>query len=222
LRLLLVEDDPLLGEGIQQGFSLQGETLDWLRNGQHALNALASNEFDLLILDLGLPDMDGLDLLSELRRRGDKLPVLILTARDQVADRIRGLDCGADDYLIKPFDMNELRARIRALLRRHAGASSSKLNHANIEVDPANREVFRDGKIVSLSRREYSLLVELLQHQGRVFTRDQLGERLYGWNEEVESNTVEVHIHHLRKKLGSELIKTIRGVGYRIEKEARP
>ncbi len=222
MRLLLVEDDPLLGEGIQQGFSLQGETLDWLRNGQHALNALASNEFDLLILDLGLPDMDGLDLLSELRRRGDKLPVLILTARDQVADRIRGLDCGADDYLIKPFDMNELRARIRALLRRHAGASSSKLNHANIEVDPANREVFRDGKIVSLSRREYSLLVELLQHQGRVFTRDQLGERLYGWNEEVESNTVEVHIHHLRKKLGSELIKTIRGVGYRIEKEARP
>tara|TARA_R110002167_G_scaffold46366_2_gene138485 strand:- start:1688 stop:2356 length:669 start_codon:yes stop_codon:yes gene_type:complete len=222
LRLLLVEDDPLLGEGIQQGFSLQGETLDWLRNGQHALNALASNEFDLLILDLGLPDMDGLDLLSELRRRGDKLPVLILTARDQVADRIRGLDCGADDYLIKPFDMNELRARIRALLRRHAGASSSKLNHANIEVDPANREVFRDGKTVSLSRREYSLLVELLQHQGRVFTRDQLSERLYGWNEEVESNTVEVHIHHLRKKLGSELIKTIRGVGYRIEKEARP
>lgn len=222
MRLLLVEDDPLLGEGIQQGFSLQGETLDWLRNGQHALNALASNEFDLLILDLGLPDMDGLDLLSELRRRGDKLPVLILTARDQVADRIRGLDCGADDYLIKPFDMNELRARIRALLRRHAGASSSKLNHANIEVDPANREVFRDGKTVSLSRREYSLLVELLQHQGRVFTRDQLSERLYGWNEEVESNTVEVHIHHLRKKLGSELIKTIRGVGYRIEKEARP
>ncbi|MFT6915344.1 MAG: two-component system response regulator QseB [Motiliproteus sp.] len=221
MRLLLVEDDPLLGEGIQQGFNLQGETLDWLRSGQHALDALASSEFDLLILDLGLPDIDGLQVLSELRRRGDRIPVLILTARDQVTDRIRGLDGGADDYLIKPFDLDELRARVRALLRRNTGISSPTLRYADIEVDPASHEVCRNGEAVMLSRREYSLLSEFLHHPGKVFTRDQLSERLYGWNEDVESNTIEVHIHHLRKKLGNELIKTVRGVGYRIEKEPR-
>lgn len=221
MRLLLVEDDPLLGEGIEQGFNLQGETLDWLRSGQHALDALASSDFDLLILDLGLPDIDGLEVLSELRRRGDQIPVLILTARDQVSDRIRGLDGGADDYLVKPFDLDELRARVRALLRRNSGISSPKLSYADIEVDPASREVCRNGEAVNLSRREYSLLSEFLHHPGKVFTRDQLSERLYGWNEDVESNAVEVHIHHLRKKLGNELIKTVRGVGYRIEKEPR-
>lgn len=221
MRLLLIEDDPLLGEGIQQGFNLQGETLDWLRSGQHALDALASSEFDLLILDLGLPDIDGLQVLSELRRRGDALPVLILTARDQVSDRVRGLDAGADDYLIKPFDLDELRARVRALLRRNSGISSPKLNHADLEVDPASREVYRNGEAVNLSRREYSLLMEFLYHPGQVLTRDQLSERLYGWNDDVESNAVEVHIHHLRKKLGSDLVKTVRGVGYRIEKAPR-
>ncbi|MEH6822786.1 MAG: response regulator [Motiliproteus sp.] len=221
MRLLLIEDDPLLGEGIQQGFNLQGETLDWLRSGQHALDALASSEFDLLILDLGLPDIDGLQVLSELRRRGSALPVLILTARDQVSDRVRGLDAGADDYLIKPFDLDELRARVRALLRRNSGISSPKLNHADLEVDPASREVYRNGEAVNLSRREYSLLLEFLYHPGQVLTRDQLSERLYGWNDDVESNAVEVHIHHLRKKLGSDLIKTVRGVGYRIEKAPR-
>lgn len=221
MRLLLIEDDPLLGEGIQQGFNLQGETLDWLRSGQHALDALASSEFDLLILDLGLPDIDGLQVLSELRRRGNALPVLILTARDQVSDRVRGLDAGADDYLIKPFDLDELHARVRALLRRNSGISSPKLNHADLEVDPASREVYRNGEAVNLSRREYSLLVEFLYHPGQVLTRDQLSERLYGWNDDVESNAVEVHIHHLRKKLGSDLIKTVRGVGYRIDKAPR-
>lgn len=219
MRLLLIEDDPLLGKGITQGFSLQGETLEWLRTGQHALDALTDSDFDLLILDLGLPDIDGLEVLSTLRRRGDTLPVLILTARDQVSDRIRGLDCGADDYLIKPFDMNELQARVRALLRRNSGIHSPKLSYADIEVDPASREVYRNGEAINLSRREFSLLSEFLHHPGKVFTRDQLSERLYGWNDDVESNAVEVHIHHLRKKLGSDLIKTVRGVGYRIEKQ---
>ncbi|MEH6651408.1 MAG: response regulator transcription factor [Motiliproteus sp.] len=217
MRLLLVEDDPLLGQGIQQGFNRDGETLDWLRHGQQALDALASHDFDLLILDLGLPDIDGLEVLSRLRQRGEQLPVLILTARDQVSDRVLGLDGGADDYLAKPFDLDELRARIRALLRRQTGVSSPLLQHGTLEIDPASREVCYQGEPVSLSRREYSLLLELLSHPGRVFTRDQLSERLYGWNDEVESNTVEVHIHHLRKKLGSELIRTVRGVGYRIE-----
>ncbi len=216
----MIEDDPLLGQGIQQGLSFDGETLDWLRTGQHALDALASSEFDAMILDLGLPDIDGLQVLSELRQRGHQLPVLILTARDEVSDRVRGLDSGADDYLIKPFDLDELRARIRALLRRQSGSRSPTLSHGEIEVEPASREVRRNGEVVKLSRREYGLLLELLHHPGQVFTRDQLSERLYGWNDEVESNTVEVHIHHLRKKLGSELIKTVRGVGYRIEPTA--
>ncbi|MEH6472320.1 MAG: response regulator transcription factor [Halopseudomonas sp.] len=221
MRLLLIEDDPLLGEGIKQGFTLQGETLDWLRTGQHALDAIASSEFDLMILDLGLPDIDGLEVIRDMRRAGNALPVLILTARDQVSDRVKGLDSGADDYLIKPFDMDELYARVRALLRRHSGFSAPKLSYGEIKVDPASREVHRNGESINLSRREYSLLIEFLHHPGQVFTRDQLSERLYGWNDEVESNTVEVHIHHLRKKLGSALIKTVRGVGYRIEQEPR-
>ncbi|WP_207063361.1 response regulator [Motiliproteus sp. SC1-56] len=216
MRLLLIEDDPLLGQGIQDALTRSGETLDWLRTGEHGLLALTNNGFDLLILDLGLPDLDGLEVLNRLRRRGDTLPVLILTARDQVADRVRGLDGGADDYLVKPFDLDELQARVRALLRRHAGYSSPLIQHGELEVDPATREVRLGGREVPLSRREYGLLLEFLHHPGQVLTRDQLGERLYGWNDEVESNTVEVHIHHLRKKLGSELIKTIRGVGYRI------
>ncbi|MEH6814641.1 MAG: response regulator transcription factor [Motiliproteus sp.] len=217
MRLLLVEDDPSLGQGIVDAFSLQGETMDWLTDGRLGLEALRITTFDLVVLDLGLPGLDGIQLLQQARARGIDTPVIILTARDQVEDRIRGLDAGADDYLIKPFDIAELNARIRALLRRRSGYTSAIISYGDILVDPASRQVTLNNEEISLNRREYSLLLEFLHHPGQVFTRDQLTEQLYGWQEGVESNTVEVHIHHLRKKLGSQFIKTIRGIGYRIE-----
>ncbi len=217
MRLLLVEDDPLIGQGISDALTLQGESLEWVTRGSHALHALADSDFDLVVLDLGLPDIDGLQLLADIRQRGDDLPVLILTARDQVSDRVAGLDSGADDYLVKPFDVDELRARIRALVRRRSGYSSALICYNQIKVDPSSREVFCAEKEIKLSRREYALLMEFLHHPGQVFTRDQLNERLYGWNDGVESNSLEVHIHHLRKKVGSGLIHTVRGVGYRID-----
>ncbi|MEH6625820.1 MAG: response regulator transcription factor [Motiliproteus sp.] len=217
MRLLLVEDDPSLGQGIVDAFSLQGETMDWLTDGRLGLEALRITTFDLVVLDLGLPGLDGIQLLQQARARGIDTPVIILTARDQVEDRIRGLDAGADDYLIKPFDIAELNARIRALLRRRSGYTSAIISYGDILVDPASRQVTLNNEEISLNRREYSLLLEFLHHPGQVFTRDQLTEQLYGWQEGVESNTVEVHIHHLRKKFGSQLIKTIRGIGYRIE-----
>ncbi|MCW8886667.1 MAG: response regulator transcription factor [Motiliproteus sp.] len=217
MRLLLIEDDPLLGQGIKDALDRDGDTLDWLTQGRQGISAIKTSEFDLLILDLGLPDIDGLEVLRQIRAGQIDLPVIVLTARDQVSDRVKGLDSGADDYLIKPFDLNELRARIRALLRRHSGFSSPVLKHGELEVDPSSREVLHAGQPIQLSRREYALLLEFMHHPGRVFTRDQLNEKLYGWGEEVESNSIEVHIHHLRKKIGSQFIRTIRGVGYRIE-----
>ncbi len=218
MRTLLVEDDPLLGDGIRAGLKQAGYAVDWARDGQTAKLSLESGDYALLILDLGLPKLSGMDLLKWLRAKGSSTPVLVLTARDTVADRVAGLDAGADDYLIKPFDLDELIARLRALSRRSSGQATPLLRHGTIELDPAARQVRKDGRNVTLSAREFALLQELLLHAGRVLSREQLEERLYGWGEEVESNSVEVHVHHLRKKLGSALIRTLRGVGYVIDK----
>ncbi|MEH6497752.1 MAG: response regulator [Pseudoalteromonas distincta] len=220
MRLLLVEDDKSLGEGIMTALKAEGYTLDWLQDGASALHALSSEPFDLAILDLGLPRMDGLQVLKALRDRHHSVPVLILTARDGVHDRIAGLDAGADDYLPKPFDSAELKARLRALLRRSNGRAEPLINLRGVIVDPQNQQVTLEGKVVSLSRKEFVLLHELIAQPDRVLTRDRLEQVLYGWNEEVDSNTLEVHIHHLRRKLFPELIRTLRGVGYMIERQA--
>lgn len=218
MRILLVEDDALLGDGVRQGLKLEGYATDWLRDGAQADAALQSESYELLLLDIGLPRLSGLELLKALRARGQTLPVLILTARDAVADRVQGLDAGADDYLVKPFDLDELAARVRALLRRPAAQAGSQLAHGDLVLDPATHILSRAGQPVPLSAREYQLLYTLLSKAGRVLSREQLESALYGWDEEVESNAVEVHIHHLRKKLGSALIRTVRGVGYVIDK----
>ncbi|MFP3924173.1 MULTISPECIES: response regulator [Pseudomonas] len=217
MRLLLVEDDVALGEGIHQALSREGYTVDWVKDGASALHALLSEVFDLAILDLGLPRLDGLAVLRRLRESGSALPVLILTARDATEDRIAGLDAGADDYLIKPFDLSELKARLRALLRRSAGRARVTIEHAGIRLDPTTQQVSYKDDPVALTPKEYQLLYELLSPPGRVMTRERLMQLLYGWNEEAESNTLEVHIHHLRKKFSSELIRTVRGVGYLVE-----
>ncbi len=214
MRILLVEDDPLLGDGIRAGLRQAGFVVDWVRDGVAAQAAIAAEPFAALVLDLGLPRMSGLDLLRRLRAAHDPIPVLILTARDTYADRIRGLDTGADDYLVKPFDLGELAARLRALLRRTAGSPEPLLRVGAIELDPAGHSVRLDGRAVELSAREFALLHELMANAGRVLSRRQIEERLYAWGEEVESNAVEVHVHHLRRKLAPELIRTVRGVGY--------
>ena len=217
MRLLLIEDDVSLGEGIYQALSRDGYTTDWIKDGSSALHSLLSETFDLAILDLGLPRMDGLEVLRRLRSSGSNLPVLILTARDATEDRIAGLDAGADDYLVKPFDLAELKARLRALMRRSAGRAQLRIEHAGISLDPVSHQVTYLGQPVSLTPKEYQLLYELLSPPGRVMTRERLTQLLYGWNDEAESNTLEVHIHHLRKKLSSDLIRTIRGVGYLVQ-----
>jgi two-component system response regulator QseB len=219
MRLLLVEDDKSLGEGILTALKAEGYTLDWLQDGVSALHALSSEPFDLAILDLGLPRMDGLKVLKALRDRHHSIPVLVLTARDGVQDRIAGLDAGADDYLTKPFDSAELKARLRALLRRSNGRAEPQINLRGVILDPQNQQVTLDGKVVSLSRKEFVLLHELIAQPDRVLTRDRLEQVLNGWNEEVDSNALEVHIHHLRRKLFPELIRTLRGVGYMIERQ---
>ena len=216
MRLLLVEDDPMIGEAIRAGLRREGFTVDWVREARAAAASLAADSFELLLLDLGLPGRDGLTLLKEERARGRSLPVLIITARDAVADRVQGLDAGADDYLIKPFDLDELAARIRALLRRRAGRAAGGLEHLGVSLDPASHQVRRNGAEVALSPREFALLQLLLERPGTILSRAQLEERLYGWGEEVESNAVEVHIHGLRKKLGADFILNVRGVGYRV------
>ena len=217
MRVLLVEDDESLAKGIQTALRSESYTLDWLSDGRSALHAISSEHFDVVILDLGLPKMDGLTVLRTLRDRRLKTPVLILTARDGVKDRIAGLDAGADDYLIKPFDTDELKARLRALLRRSAGRAAPVIELRDISQNPANQQVSHKGRVVSLSRNEYVLLHELLSQPDRVLTRDQLEQSLYGWTDEVDSNTLEVHIHHWRKQLYPELIRTLRGFGYMIE-----
>ena len=218
MRLLLVEDDPALGEGIRVALKPEGYTVDWVQDGRSALHALTHERFDLAILDLGLPDMDGLDVLRRLRERQQAVPVLVLTARDATSDRIQRLDAGADDYLIKPFEVGELTARLRALLRRSFGRPQPVLEHGGVRLDPVSQEVSCRGEVVTLQRKEFLLLHQLMSQPGRVLTRDRLEEVLYGWSESAaESNALEVHIHHLRRKLYPELIRTVRGVGYRID-----
>jgi two-component system response regulator QseB len=214
MRVLLVEDDPMIGKSVQQGLRQDGSSVDWVRDGQAAELALTTTPYELLLLDLGLPGRSGLDVLARLRRSGNDIPVLIITARDAVADRIRGLDSGADDYLVKPFDLDELSARMRALLRRHAGRASPVIEHGDLRMNPATHELTQDGRPVALSAREFALLQALLERPGTPLSRTKLEERLYGWGEEIESNAVEVYIHSLRRKLGTERIKNIRGVGY--------
>ena len=216
MRVLLVEDDALLGDGIRAGLKLADYAVDWVRDGEAARLALSSHDYDACVLDLGLPKKDGLAVLKELRSQGSKLPVLILTARDTQADKIAGLDAGADDYLTKPFDLGELQARMRALLRRSAGAATPTLEHAGVVLEPASKRVTLSGVPVTLSAREYALLLDLLSHKNQLRTRSQLEESLYAWGEEKESNTVEVYIHHLRKKLGADFIRTVRGFGYQL------
>ena len=216
MRLLLVEDDAMIGEAIRAGLKREGFAVDWVHNAAAAAHVLPNEPFELLLLDLGLPGGDGLQLLKTLRGRGVSLPVLIITARDAVSDRVAGLDAGADDYLIKPFDLDELAARIRALLRRKSGRPAPLLEHEGVVLDPATHRVTQQGVEVTLSPREFALLQLLLERPGTILSRAQLEERLYGWGEEVESNAVEVHVHGLRRKLGAQFILTVRGVGYRL------
>ncbi|MCM8612406.1 response regulator [Accumulibacter sp.] len=216
MRVLLVEDDALLGDGVRAGLKLGGYTVDWVRDGEAARLALLDHAYQACVLDLGLPKRGGLAVLRELRERGNQLPVLILTARDSSADKIAGLDAGADDYLTKPFDLPELQARLRALLRRAGGTATPTLEHAGVVLDPASKRVTRNGEAVSLSAREYTLLLDLLRHRNHIRTRAQLEESLYSWGEETGSNTVEVYVHHLRKKLGADFIRTVRGLGYQL------
>jgi DNA-binding response OmpR family regulator len=220
LRVLLVEDDALLGDGIRAGLKLADYAVDWVRDGEAARLALSSHDYDACVLDLGLPKKDGLAVLATLRGGGSKLPVLILTARDTQADKIAGLDAGADDYLTKPFDLGELQARMRALMRRSAGAAAPTIEHDGVVLEPASKRVTLNGQPVTLSAREYALLLDLMSHKNQLRTRSQLEESLYAWGEEKESNTVEVYIHHLRKKLGTHFIRTVRGFGYVLEDSA--
>ncbi|WP_434516788.1 response regulator [Dechloromonas sp. ARDL1] len=218
MRILLVEDDPELGDGLTVGLRQAGFAVDWLRDGQAADQALHSEIFDFVVLDLGLPRLSGMEVLNRARSRGQTMPILILTARDATGDKVSGLDAGADDYLVKPIDLDELTARIRALTRRSAGRAAPLLLHGDLAIDPAAHVVTLSGQAVELSSREFSLLQLLLENAGRVLTRTQLEQSLYGWRDEPDSNALEVHIHHLRKKLGSDLIRTLRGVGYTIPK----
>lgn len=218
MRLLLVEDDAMIGRNIQTGLKQEGYSVDWVQDGQLAEHALNNDVYDLVLLDLGLPRKNGLEVLNNLRQKKNRVPVLILTARDSLNDRIAGLDSGADDYLVKPFDLEELSARIRALLRRSAGRAEAVLEYGPLKLNPATHEVMLDGKLVNLSMREFSLLHILLERPGTPFSRTQLEDRLYGWGDEVESNAVEVYIHSLRRKLGNHWVKNVRGVGYMIPK----
>lgn len=218
MRLLIAEDDPQLGDGLTVGLRQDGYAVDWVKDGVAADLALKTETYDLLVLDLGLPRLAGMSVLARLRERGQALPVLILTARDATGDKIAGLDAGADDYLVKPVSLDELAARVRALARRAAGRAQPLLRHGDLVLDPAAREVTLAGAPVDLSTREFSLLQMLLENAGRVMTRAQLEASLYGWRDEPDSNALEVHIHHLRKKLGAERIKTLRGIGYTLPK----
>lgn len=218
MRLLLIEDDELLGDGLQIGLKQSGYTVEWLKDGMSANKAIQQEEFDLIVLDLGLPRLSGLEVLKNLRKSGNNVPVLILTARDSIEDRVQGLDYGGDDYLVKPFDLDELCARLRALQRRYSGRAEPQIQHGDLIVDPAAHKVLLAGNEINLSTSEFTLLQYLLDNKGRVIPRARLEEMLYGWHGEVESNALEVFIHHLRKKLGRDLIRTVRGIGYVIEK----
>ncbi|EKD55279.1 MAG: hypothetical protein ACD_60C00018G0004 [uncultured bacterium] len=219
MRILLVEDDELLGDGLRTGLVQYGYAVDWLKDGLSADQALRTENFDIVVLDLGLPKMPGITVLQNLRTRGQTMPVLILTARESIEDRVKGLDSGADDYLTKPFDLDELCARLRALQRRFSSRAEPLLIHKNITLNPAAHTVALNNELINVSRREFSLLQKLLENAGRVLSREHLTQSLYGWGEDVDSNALEVHIHNLRKKFGQNFIHTIRGIGYMIDKD---
>lgn len=218
MRILLVEDDELLGDGLRTGLVQYGYVVDWLKDGLSADQALKTETFDLVVLDLGLPKMSGINVLQNLRARGLTMPVLILTARESIEDRVKGLDSGADDYLTKPFDLDELCARLRALQRRFSSRAEPLITYENIILDPAAHTVTLNNELVNVSRREFALLHKLLENAGRVLSREHLTQSLYGWGEDVDSNALEVHIHNLRKKFGQDFIHTIRGIGYMIDR----
>ena len=217
MRILLVEDDNMIGESVVAGLECEDYAVDWVKDGNSAIIAINTTAFSLVILDLGLPGKDGIQVLREIRSRQNTTPVLVTTARDTVEDRIKGLDSGADDYLIKPYDLDELSARIRALIRRSNGRADPAIERGNLHISPATREVTYKGQPVILSSKEYALLVALAERRGVVWSRAQLEEKLYNWDNTVGSNAIEVHIHHLRKKLDDSAIKTVRGVGYVLE-----
>lgn len=216
MRLLLVEDDTMIGRAMRQGLADAGFSVDWVMEGRAAERALANGVYDLAVLDLGLPGQDGMAVLKGLRTRGNAVPVLIVTARDAVSDRIAGLNAGADDYVLKPFDLDELIARVRALLRRHAGGGSPLLQCGELVLDPVRKQVSLKGENVNLSAREFALLETLMQRPGAVLSRAQLEDSIYGWAEEIGSNAVEVYLHKLRRKLGADTIRNVRGVGYKV------
>ncbi|VXB38694.1 DNA-binding response regulator in two-component regulatory system with QseC [Luteimonas sp. 9C] len=220
MRILLVEDDPSLGEGLRTALRRAAYAVDWLQDGASALAAIRTGGIDLVVLDLGLPRKDGLEVIREARRAGATVPILVLSARERAADRMLGLDLGADDYVGKPFDNGELLARVRALLRRSSGQASPTLAFAGLALDPASLTVTWQGRVVDLPRREVALLRLLMEHPGRIVSRETAQQRLYGWDEDVASNAVDVHVHHLRKRLHPALIRTVRGVGYALDDPA--
>ena len=216
MKILLIEDDRMIGWGLRRGLCDEGFTVDWLDDGDAAMAVCSENSYDAAILDLGLPNRDGIKVLAELRHQGNTLPIVVLTARESVADRVKGLNAGADDYLCKPFDFDELVARLRAVMRRRSGQAAPVLDYREVSLNPLTRRVAFKGHLVSLSAKEFSLLEIFLQRLGVVLTREQLREKLYGWEDDVESNTVEVYIHSLRRKLGHDYIENVRSVGYRM------
>ena len=217
MRLLLVEDDEILGDGLKAGLTMEGYAVDWLVDGKMANEALQTNSYELVVLDLNLPGMDGYNVLAELRKRKDETPVLVLTAKDSVDDRIKLLDSGADDFVAKPFDLSEVCARLRALARRNTGRSTPTIEHKGVVLDPASHIISFNNERIDLSQKEFGILNFLMSNIGRVVSRSRIEQALYSWASEIESNTVEVHIHHLRKKLGASFIRTVRGVGYIID-----
>jgi two-component system OmpR family response regulator len=219
MRILLVEDDAMIGKAVLDVLRSERYAVDWVRDGSAADTALVTEKYDLVLLDLGLPKADGLQVLRQLRMRRDAVPVLVATARDAVGDRVAGLDAGADDYIVKPYDTDELLARVRALLRRSVGRGDPVISHKGLELNPATHEASLHGEALSLSPREWALLEPMLQRPGVVFSRAQLEQKLYSWKEDISSNAVEVYVHGLRKKLGADFIKTVRGLGYVVPRE---
>lgn len=220
MKLLLAEDDPMIGASMEQGLRQAGFTIDWTRDGKAAEEALLNGEYALLLLDLGLPRQDGLTLLNKIRQMNSVMPVLIVTARDAVSDRVTGLNLGADDYLVKPFDLDELIARVRALTRRHTGRAQACMQLGGLRLDPVRREVRLNEQLIALSQREFALLEALMERPGTVLSKEKLESHLYGWNDDVMSNAVEVHLHNLRRKLGAAWIRNVRGVGYKVVEPA--
>lgn len=219
MRILLIEDDAMIGTAVREGLTQAGFAVDWVTDGRAADLSLANGVYDLAVLDLGLPKKDGMAILATLRGMGNSMPILIASARDTVRDRIAGLEAGADDYVLKPFDLDELVARVRALLRRHAGSGTPLMSFGALVLDPVKKSVTRDGVAIDLSAKEFAILEALMRRPGAVLSRENLEESVYGWGEEVGSNAVEVHLHHLRKKLGAAAIKNVRGVGYRVTED---